>query len=114
MWSLIIDDTRRQSIDKIDNRNKSLIPKFEWHGCMGEKREANFDNVSMFLFRGSILLVSMRIGNKVLNPYLCEERIKSLLLPSPIRLESQDLFIKLTFNKLLEITKALEHLRFFP
>jgi hypothetical protein len=48
MWSLIIDDTRRQSIYKIDSGNKSLIPKFKWHGSMREKREANFDNVSMF------------------------------------------------------------------
>lgn len=57
-WDSIIDRSR-QSIDEISGSEKCLIPEFQWHASMGKERQANFNNVAMFSFSGTVLLVGV-------------------------------------------------------
>jgi hypothetical protein len=46
-------------MNKIHGSQKSLIPIFLQHICHSQEREANFNDVTVFLLRNLILLVSM-------------------------------------------------------
>jgi len=54
----------------------------------------------------------MRTRDLMGNPYMFEKGIQSSILPTPIGLHSTNLAIKLTFNQILEIAKALENFGF--
>jgi hypothetical protein len=71
--SFILENFVWQTINEKDSSKKGLVPKFKRHGGMSKKGEANFDNVSMFTFCGSILLVSMRTRYVMCYPYLLEK-----------------------------------------
>jgi hypothetical protein len=60
----------------------------------------------------TILLVSMMAGNMERNPCSAEERVEFLILPSPIRLNSENFVVEHMFNKLVKFKKILENLRF--
>jgi hypothetical protein len=49
----------RNTINEISSSNESLIPKFEWHGCMSKKRQPNLYNMVMFSLSKTILLIRM-------------------------------------------------------
>jgi hypothetical protein len=54
-----VDDFTWCMINKISGGDEGFIPKFQWHGCIGEERKTCLNNMSMFPLGGSILLVSM-------------------------------------------------------
>jgi hypothetical protein len=110
--SLGTDDFTGKAIDEMNGSKKSLIPIFEWHGCICKKGQTNLNNVSMFALSRAILLMCMWTRYKMSYPYSLEEGIKLLILSSPIRLHSNNFLIKETFNMMLKIMKFLKHIRF--
>jgi hypothetical protein len=63
----------------------------------------------MFPFCRPFLPVSKWARNVMRYPNTLEEGVKLMILSSPICLDGLDLSIKQSFNKILEITKALEN-----
>ena len=55
------------SINKIDCDLKGKEQKRSRHGCMMEKDESDFDNVSMMTFEVTIMLRSVRLGGEMSN-----------------------------------------------
>lgn len=47
------------AIDKIYRCDKSFILKFEGHGCLSKKCEANFNYMTVFALGRSVLLMCM-------------------------------------------------------
>jgi hypothetical protein len=67
--------------------------------------------MAMLALDGAILLVSVWAGNMMGYTYAFEEGVQGLILPSPIGLNSTNFAIKLSFNKILKITKTLKNFR---
>jgi len=59
------------------------------------------------------LLVGVRARNAMHDATTLEERTESLVFTAPVCLDGTNLFIKLSFDKSLEILEALKHFRFF-
>jgi hypothetical protein len=49
MWSIIVYDPARKTIDEVSGCDKCFIPKFQWLGGMCEKSKPNFHNVSVLV-----------------------------------------------------------------
>jgi hypothetical protein len=47
----------------------------------------------------------------IINSHLLEERSELLILTSPVYLHSKNLLVKMSFNKLLKITKLVKNIR---
>jgi hypothetical protein len=109
---LRLNDLARETIDEIDRREKSLIPKLEGHGSIGKERETNLNNVSMFTLSRSILLMCMRARDKMSNANALEKGIEFLILTPPICLHCNNFLVKETLNKMLKIMKFLKDIRF--
>jgi hypothetical protein len=92
---------------------KHLIPVLKRHRSICKERQANFNNMSMFTFSRSVLLMSMRTRHKVRYANFLKERIEFLILSSPVRLHSNNFLIKKTLNMMLKIMKFLKDIRFF-
>jgi hypothetical protein len=67
-------------------------------------------NVVMFMLSSSILLVGVGARNLMRDTNGTKEGIKFLILPTPIRLNGNNLVIKLSLNKMLEFQKVFKHL----
>ena len=52
----------------------------------------------MFALGGSILLVGMRVGYKMMNAYSLKKGVEGFVFPYPISLHSMDFLVKLTLN----------------
>jgi hypothetical protein len=56
----VFDNLTRDSVDQECSCKEGFIPILKWHVCLRKEREADFNNVLIFPFCGSVLLVSMR------------------------------------------------------
>jgi hypothetical protein len=65
----------------------------------------------MFAFSRAILLMSVRARDMVSNANASKKGVEGLIFTPPIRLNCQNFTIKLTFNKILKILKALKNFR---
>jgi len=65
---------------------------------MSKQSNPHFYNMSMFALGGSILLVGMRVGYKMMNAYSLKKGVEGFVFPSPISLHSMDFLVKLTLN----------------
>jgi hypothetical protein len=68
--------------------------------------------MAMFPFCGSVLLMCMWAGNMVINTYSLKERVEALVFTTPISLNSLNLLLKESFNKVLEIMEFCKDFRF--
>jgi hypothetical protein len=75
------------------------------------EERAHFDQMHVLSFYCSILLMSMRIGNKVSNTNFVKEGVKFFILSSPIGLHDNDFLVKKYLNKSLEFIKFLKGFR---
>jgi hypothetical protein len=66
----------------------------------------------MLSFSNSIFLVGIRTRYVMRDPHDAEERVKSLILTSPFRLNSFNFPYKHSFNEALKLFKELKHLGF--
>jgi hypothetical protein len=96
----------------VNSSKKSLIPIFQWHRCIGKKRQTDLDNVSMFALGRTILLMCMWTIDKMSYPYSLKKGVKFLILSSPIGLYGNNFLVKETLNMMLKITKLLKHIKF--
>ena len=67
--------------------------------------------MTVFLFSGAVLLMSMRTRNMMFNAYATEKRVECFILPSPVTLDCQNFSIKVSFNKFLKLLKHRENLK---
>jgi hypothetical protein len=58
--SVKINDFTGKEIDEKGGSEKSFIPEFQWHGCMRKKSKTHFNDVTVFAFSRTILLMGMR------------------------------------------------------
>jgi hypothetical protein len=65
---VITNPCKRGAIYKMGGSEKSLIPEFKWHGCGSKQGKAHFNDVPMFLFGNTILLMSVWTRDMVGNP----------------------------------------------
>ena len=68
----------------------------------------------MFSLSCAILLVGVWAGNTMRDANTLEKGTKGLVFTTPVCLYGMNLFVKLSFNKNLEISEALKNFRFFP
>jgi hypothetical protein len=78
---------------------------------LSKEGQSHFDNVPMFIFSGTILLMCMRIGYMMSDSYLGEKEVKFFILSTPISLYDDDLTIKEPLYKGLKFLEPLEELR---
>src|ERR1041384_3469461 len=85
----IINNTTRQPVDQVCGSEKCFIPKFNWDIGMCKESETSFNNMSVFAFSRSILLMSMWAGNTVSNTKRAKKCIVNFLIfPTPIGLNT--------------------------
>jgi hypothetical protein len=58
--SFRLDDFARETIDKVDCWKEGFIPKLKRHRCICKERQTDLNNVAVFAFSRTILLVCMR------------------------------------------------------
>jgi hypothetical protein len=73
---------------------ESLVSIFQWYGSMSKKGETHLHNVAMFMLHCTILLMRMGAPDLMRDANILEKGIKFLILPTPVRLNSNDLTIK--------------------
>jgi hypothetical protein len=78
---------------------------------MGEECNPHLHNVVMFSLGSTILLVCMRARHMMGYSNGSKKLIQSFILPTPIRLNGDDLVTNHALNKLLKFKKKLRHLR---
>lgn len=79
---------------------------------MGKKCKTDFNNVSMFAFSGTILLMCMRTRHKMRDANASKEGIKLLIFTTPVGLNDHNFPIEHAFYKILELMKLLKNFRF--
>jgi hypothetical protein len=62
-----------QAINEEGSSLESFIPEFEWHGRMGKKSKANFNNVAMLTLCGTVLLMCVKTRYKVCSANMIKE-----------------------------------------
>jgi hypothetical protein len=60
----------------------------------------------------TILLMSMRIRNKMGNTHLLKNGVKFLVLASPIGFHGKNFLVKKSLDMILKVTKFPKHIRF--
>ena len=76
------------------------------------KIKADFNNMLVFAFSGTILLVGQWTRNMMFYSYEFKKGIKRLVFSTPISLDIMNFSTKLSFYKVLEIMKELKNSRF--
>ena len=71
-----------------------------------------FNDMTVFAFSRTVLLVCMWTRNMMINAYASKERIEFFILSSPVTLDCNDFLVKLTFNKFLEFLEDREDFGF--
>jgi hypothetical protein len=102
----------RHPIDKIAGGAKSFVPIFQGNAGMSKKCEASLDNVAMFALDSTILLVSVRARYPMCNANALKQGVQLAILTTPVRLYTNNLFVKLSLNQGLKLMKNGEHISF--
>jgi len=79
---------------------------------MSKEGKAHLNNVAMLSLSRPILLMSVGARDSMAYAYALKIGLQGLILASPVGLDSEYLSVKLPFYEFLEISKALEDLRF--
>jgi hypothetical protein len=79
---------------------------------MGKKSYSNLHDMAMLPFYRAVLLVGVGVGDMVANADFRKESMELLVFASPLRLDGNNLPIKMTLHKFLEFNKFREHIRF--
>jgi hypothetical protein len=61
---------------------------------MSEESKAHLNNMEVLTLCGTVLLMSVRIGQLVSDSMFMEERVEMLILSTPVGLDCNDLLIK--------------------
>jgi hypothetical protein len=61
---------------------------------MSEESKAHLDNMEVLTLCGTVLLMSVRIGQLVSDSMFMKERVEMLILSTPVGLDCNDLLIK--------------------
>jgi hypothetical protein len=62
-----VNNSGGKAIYEEDGCEESFVPKLQWHRSMGEERQTDFDNMAMFAFGTTILLMGVWTGNLMSN-----------------------------------------------
>jgi hypothetical protein len=79
---------------------------------VGKKCETHLHNVTMLALGNTVLLMGVETRNLMRDTNITKKGIKFLIFLTPIKLDSNNLAIKLSLNKALKLNKIFEHLRF--
>lgn len=66
-------------INQVGDHKKGFIPEFQGHRGMGKQGQSNFDDMAMFAFYTTILLMSIRARNMMRDPNALEKGIEFLV-----------------------------------
>jgi hypothetical protein len=105
-----IKNTSRKPIDEKTSCSNRITPKPKREGCMCKKCETSFNNMSMFSFSNTVLLMCMRTRNTVTNANVLKERIKFNVFSTPVCLNMNNFMIKKALNMLLKLQKDMKHI----
>jgi hypothetical protein len=78
---------------------------------MRKQSKPSLNDVSMFAFSSTILLMSMWTRYTMRNAKAIKERMEFFILPTPISLNMQDFAIKKTLNMFLKLSKDSKNFR---
>jgi hypothetical protein len=74
-WRLKVNNFARKQVNKKGSSEKGFIRKFERHGGISKQGKAHFNDVMVFSFSRTILLMSMRTGHMMSNTRFLKEGI---------------------------------------
>jgi hypothetical protein len=79
-----VDDLTRSAIDQECGSEKFLIPVFAWNLHLRKVEQTNFNNMSVFSFCNSVLLMSMSTGNKMRDANLINKGIEFFIFTTQL------------------------------
>jgi hypothetical protein len=111
-WCIIGEQLGGSMVYEVGGNKESLVPIFQWHESMSKKGDTHLHNVAMFTLSDTILLMCMRARDLMRDVNILKKGIKFPILPTPVRLNSNDLTIKHALNEFLELKEIFRNLIF--
>jgi hypothetical protein len=110
---IIVEQLGEGTIYEVGDSKESLVLIFQGHRSMVKKGKTHLYNVALFMLGGTILLMHMVAQDLMRDVNISEKkRIKLLILPTPVKLNNNDLTIKHVLNMFLKLKEIFRNIRF--